>query len=93
MFKWIFGKKEKDEHKELIRLLKKGININVNISGTIDVKQEGRDSLEKESREINIQTQEKQIKERNTPTTPSDVIPNFSKLSGPEVKFGEEEET
>jgi hypothetical protein len=98
----MFWSKKKDSEggllKELVRVLKNGLNIhihvdNVNVTGTLHVKQERMDSLEQgKAQEFNITREtdrsESKSEQRSEPT----AIPDFSKLSIPEVKFGEEKE-
>lgn len=93
MFNWLF-KRKNDDFKDLIKSLK-NININVKITGTLNVKQERGDSVAAESTrkyEINSTSQIKQSQERMQPEKTFDSIPDFKKLSKPAVEFGKEKE-
>ena len=95
MFEWLFGKKDDNVLRDLIKVLKNGINININVSGTVNVEQERGNTLEKRSEDRRIDsvtTETKEDPERTNRTKEIDTIPNFEKLSGPEVNFGEETE-
>lgn len=91
MFRW-FGRKT-DHTKDLIKILKQGltVNINVNISDNTNA-QERRNSLEKKQRENKIQPKIKEDEKRTRTEDITDSFPNFKKLEGPTVQFGEEGE-
>lgn len=93
MFEWLFKKKNNNGLRDLIRVLKNDITINIKVSGNINVKERG-DSLEKGPREqINTCPDEvEQNTERTRKKEADNSIPNFAKLKKPEVSFGEEKE-
>jgi len=95
MFEWLFGKKKNDGLRDLSRVLKNGITINVKISGNLNVEQERGDTLEKGSRECPVDASSTKV-EQNTEGSRKeetiDAIPDFKKLKKPKVSFGEEKE-
>ena len=93
MFDWLF-KRKNDDFKDLMRSLK-NININIKVTGTLNVKQERGNSLAEEpAREYEVNTADpiKQNQEGMRTEKTFDSIPNFKKLSKPEVEFGKERE-
>ena len=93
MFEWLFGKKKNNDIKELIKVLKNGINININISGNLNVEQERGNTLETRPRPIDpVPVEAKKDSERTRRTQEFDTIPDLKKLSKPEVNFGKETE-
>jgi hypothetical protein len=99
MLDWLFGKKSNDGLLEIAKILKKGITINVVISGNINAKEERRDSLETPSRgsqgpisttQQNQGHQTSETKRAGATAEEVNVIPDFKSLKKPEVVFGEE---
>jgi len=94
MLKWLFGNNH-DILKELIKVLNRGININVHISGDLNV-EERRNSLVKETEGFNYIS--KPIQEGDRPEIMERAenleqpLPDFSSLKIPQVKFGEDKE-
>lgn len=93
MFKWLFGDKSKNKDiEDLIKVLKSGININVVVSGKIDVEKRGNPLEEREQEFISP----KYSKENNTNKEEfpkvGDTIPDLSKFKKPKISFGEEEQ-
>ena len=91
MFKWLFKKKEDNGLKDLIKVLKDGITINVNISGNINEQERGN-SLEKRA-ESKIYAHTAKIEQDTERTGTKKIIneiPDLSKLKAPKVVFGEE---
>lgn len=95
MFDWFFRKKENNDNiKDLLKILKNGITINININGELDAKKRTNFVAERVSgSEINAGTVKiTKNKEGKKPSTFDDSIPNFSKIKRPKVNFGEETE-
>ena len=97
MFEWLFKKKKDIIENLLDKIIENGITININMSGDINVK-ERRNSLGTEEFGLNVGSIEIEETSEGTPkdTTKKEIInsiPNFQKLEGPKVGFGEEKET
>lgn len=95
MFEWLFGKKKDIDIRELSKLFKNGITININVSGISGNtnEQERRNSLEERRPKVDAypaETRETPKRTKKEDTISS--VPNLSKLKTPQVNFGEEKE-
>lgn len=96
MFKWLF-KDKFDFLKDLIKVLKSGININVNITGTLNVEERRNIVAEEAERRtqsiFEVSTKRDRENEAEAKIIGEQLLPNLSKLQIPTVKFGEEKDT
>jgi hypothetical protein len=93
MLDWLFGRQNHDIS-DLIRILSKGINVNINVRGEINVKEErGNIMAERESKTFVSDTTVTDGADHQSTAEREEPIPDLSKLQIPKVKFGNEQET